>query len=214
MCLFVVYPKLVKEICQAMIDRKIDIKWMACGRVNLMTPEMLRMMKDAGCIRIFYGIESGDQKILDRVKKKTSLDQILETIRMTQRYEIPCVTSFILGLPGETIESMENTINFAVKLNADYATCSLATPYPGTELYNSIIKDGYDLSDWSKYHKARYSDPIYISNGLSSELLKKKYKKFYRKFYLRPRYLLKKLKTIRSVDSFRYHLDFFKGLLS
>lgn len=208
------YPNIIKEMCQGIIERKLNIKWMCCGRVDLMAPDLLQLMKEAGCVRIFYGIESGDQNILNHIQKRSSLDKIRETVKLTKEYKIPCVTSFILGLPGDTMETMKSTIDFAVELDADFATCSLSTPYPGTVFYDAAGYEGDNFSDWSKYQTARYRYPVYSPDGISPEVIQKMLKKFYRKFYLRPTYLFKRIASINSIDAFRYNFGFLKNLLS
>lgn len=211
---FVSFPKLVKKICEGIIERNIDIKWSATGRVNLMTKDLLQAMKRAGCKRIYFGVESGNQHILELMRKRTTLDQIRKSIRLTRDAGISSIASFILGMPTETKETIEKTIQFAIDLEPDFATFSLATPFPGTEFYDIATDEGYDLTDWAKYKLARYGEPIYHPEGVSLDELKEMYSNVYKRFYFRPRHVFKKICGIRSLTELRHNIRITKSLLS
>jgi anaerobic magnesium-protoporphyrin IX monomethyl ester cyclase len=199
---FIFYTDLVEKICKEILRRKLKIKWGATARVNLTDEKLLRLMKKAGCSSLFYGVESGNQDILNKAKKGITLKQIRDSIRVTKKVGISINASFIVGLPGETKKSIRDTINFAIELDPDYVSFSLATPYPGTEFYDTALAEGYDFSDWKIFSNARYEDPIYIPQGLNKKDLKKLYSSAYRKFYLRPKFILRTIFKIRSLKEF------------
>jgi len=195
---FVVYTDFVEGVCKEIINRNLKIKWGCNGRVNLANKKLLQLMRKAGCMSVFYGVESGNQDILDRIKKATNLNQIKTSIMMTKKAGISVNASFILGLPGETKKTIEDTIRFAIALNPDFVSFSLATPYPGTEFYHIALKEGYNLDDWSVFENARYGEALYVPKGMTKKELKKLYSRAYKRFYLRPKYVLKTLSRIRS----------------
>jgi len=150
--LFNISEKRVLDICQELIDRKVNIPWIAELRVTPMSKNMLRQMKKAGCIKIMFGVESGSQKILDIAKKDYKVESIRETFRLCYDEGIRTHATFAYGLPGETKETIRETIKFAKSLRADTIQCSIATPYPGTEYYDMAKKNGWLKSDnWSNF---------------------------------------------------------------
>lgn len=210
---FTAYPELVRQTCKEILKRKLRIRWGAMGRVNLADLALYKLMKQAGCRLIFYGVESGDEIILKKIKKNISLKQVKSAVRIAHQAGIPVNTSFIVGLPGDSEESIKKTISFAISLNADYATFSLATPYPGTEFYRQALEEGSSLLDWKLFGSARYSEPLYVPAGLTKETLKKYYSASYKMFYFRPAYLLRQIFKIRSLRDFLHKWAVALGLL-
>lgn len=145
------------DFCKGMMDRGLDeISWGCYGRVGVMSKEMLKAMKEANCQGIFYGLEFGNQRILDLSEKGTTLQQIYNTIEMTKEAGIPAIGNFMIGYPTETKETIIDTINLARELTIDYgldsAGFSIATPLPGTELYEFCAKNNLlKTKDWAKY---------------------------------------------------------------
>ncbi len=135
--------------------------------MDTVNPEMLRKMKEAGCTALLYGVESGVQDILDRIKKKITLEQAKEAIRMTTEVGINVQATFILGLPGETRETLSQTLRFAQELGTFYGLHVLA-PFPGTEVREKAEEYGLQIltSDWSKYDANR---PVTRTEGCSPE---------------------------------------------
>jgi radical SAM superfamily enzyme YgiQ (UPF0313 family) len=197
----------VLDLCGMIKEEELNIKWFCNSRVNTIDEEMAREMKSSGCWLISLGIESGNQKILNFVKKGIVLDQAKKTIRMLNKVGIETIAYFIFGLPGETKETIDETINFAKECNPTYARFYTAVPFPGTEFYEMKLKEGKIKSfDWSKYDQA--SCDIYEIEGLSPEDIVKAEKRAFMLFYFRPKYVLKSLKRPRS--SFASAFSFFK----
>ena len=155
--LLVANKKWAIELCRGIRKRCLnDLSWACDGRVGLMSYELLEELKKANCKVIFYGIEFGNQRILDFCKKGFTIEQVKETIEMTSKVGVSSYGYFMLGYPTETIETVEDTINLAVELALDYgmdsAGFSIVTPFPGTGLYeycerNNMLKS----TDWSQY---------------------------------------------------------------
>jgi len=142
----------VKVLCKAILKRGFDFPWSCSARVDNIDENLLKLMNDSGCEEIFFGIESGSQRILDRVRKGFKLEQAEKAIKLAKKFGIKVTVSFILGLPGESKETIRETINFAKKLDADSYIFSFATPFPGTELYKNLEKLGCRVVDRDLSH--------------------------------------------------------------
>ena len=166
-----------------------EVPWIMINgiRANLADEEVLGAMKRAGCKRAAFGVESGNQRILDTVvDKHLTLDQVRAAFRAARAVGMETIGFFIIGLPGETKETMDDTIRFACELDPVVANFSIATPFPGTVMYETVKADGRMLADdWDDFvffeGKARFEMP-----GMPAELVERKWKEAYRRFYLRP----------------------------
>jgi anaerobic magnesium-protoporphyrin IX monomethyl ester cyclase len=150
--LFTSNKKRCTAICEEIMKRGIRQNWTAFARVDTVSPELLQIMKSAGCTMLCFGIESGNQEILDTVKKKTTLDKIEKAVAMCKDAGIVPMASYIMGLPGETPETARQTLEFARKLCSSYGYHILA-PFPGTEVREMAEQYGLRIltSDWDKY---------------------------------------------------------------
>jgi radical SAM superfamily enzyme YgiQ (UPF0313 family) len=189
---FTLRPERVIEICNEIKKRDLDFFWGCTARVDTVSKSLLEKMREAGCITIFYGVESADQQLLDGMNKKISVDKIRNAFKLTKEADMRTIASVAIGMPGDTKENIEKTINFVKDLDASYAIFSLATPYPGTAFYNEAREnDLIKVNDWSKY---TLLSPVLETVDCSLEELKKLQKKGFRKFYLRPGYILRQLR--------------------
>jgi len=150
--LLTVNHKHLFAICDGMMERGLKFNWRAFSRVDTVNMEVLRKMKQAGCTGLLYGVESGNQEILDRIKKKITLDKVKEAAKMANAVGIDVQATFILGLPGETRETLAQTLEFAQGLDVFYGVHVLS-PFPGTEVREKAEEYGIEIltSDWSKY---------------------------------------------------------------
>jgi len=189
--------KRLREICQLLIKEGLTtVPWIMINgiRANLADMETLTLMKKAGCKRTAFGVETGDEAMLVKIDKKETQDQIREAFRNGKKVGLETVGFFIIGLPGDTEESMEKTIRFAIELDPLVANFSMMTPYPGTLAYQEIINGGGKilLRDWDDYvffeGKARYE-----MGPTTAEAQERKWKEAYRRFYLRPSRIMKTL---------------------
>lgn len=144
---FVLDKKRVFEFTSLLKKSGLDVVWSCNGRVNLMQKDMLIAMHDAGCIGIAYGIESGNQSILDSMKKNITLNQTKNVLKWTKEIGINTTGCFMIGMLGESKETIMDTINFAKELDLDFYSFSITTPLPGTELYKEAMKKGLIQTD-------------------------------------------------------------------
>ena len=169
------------SICDEIIKREIDIPWDCQTRVDQITPEILTKMKKAGCEIVTFGIESGCQHILNAINKNTSVEKNERGIRMVKNAGLSVVTSVIIGFPGETLETMKETLSFIHRLKPDDAYVCIATPYPGTDLYRIVQENDWKMSpDWSKYDTVT---PVFENPEVANEELISMRNKFYDDFY-------------------------------
>ncbi|HSR33013.1 MAG TPA: radical SAM protein [Anaerolineae bacterium] len=184
-----------KEICRLLIAEGLShVPWVTIHgmRADHTDAELFQLMKQAGCKRAGFGVESGNQAVLDSIKKRQKLDDVRRAFREAKAAKLQTMGFFIFGLPADTEESMEDTIRFALELDPDLANFMIAAPYPGTELWEIARRDGRLFSmDWHDYaihdEKARYELPT-----LPPELVERKWHEAYRRFYLRPRRVWRK----------------------
>lgn len=201
---FFVWKKRDIKICEEIIKRGLDVTWIANARVSMIDKEMMQLAKDAGCHTIKFGIESGDQVILDRLRKGYTIEQAYQVFKWVHEVGIHAHAHVMLGNPGDTRETMDRTVDFVKELNPGTATFGLCTPYPGTPLFDEVvemhpeIKDG-SQSDLSKLHTEGLFNELYTS--LKKKELEEYVQKAYREFYLRPSYVLgTAISQLRGVD--------------
>lgn len=203
---FTIFKERNIKICQEIIKRKINLTWICNARIGSVDQESLKLMKKAGCHMIRFGVESGVQEILNNIKKGISIDKTKETFKMAHNIGLSTHAHLMIGLPGDTKKTVEETIQFAKKISPTTATFGICTPYPGTELFKLIaekfpeIKDGSD-ADLKKLHTSGFYNQAFTN--IKSEELEKLVKKAYLKFYLRPAYFWKSLKRVNSLDELR-----------
>jgi len=184
-----------KDICDLIIQRGLNISWkLDCGiRIDSVDAELYKKLKASGCYSVGFGLESGSQKILDGINKGVNVKEAYNAVKWAKEAGIETVGFFMFGLPGETEDTMKETIKFATDLNPDYAKVTLATPFPGTGFYAQMKGEGrLKSSDWSAYNFHTPSK-VYDHPNLSWDLMQSYYEKFYKKFYFRPKYLIERL---------------------
>jgi anaerobic magnesium-protoporphyrin IX monomethyl ester cyclase len=154
--LFTANKKRCIAICDEIINRGISHKWNAFSRVDTVSKELLEKLKEAGCATLCFGIESGNQEILDTIKKRTTLEKCRKAVALCNACGIEPMASYILGLPGETRETVEKTLKFAEQLCTNYGFHILA-PFPGTEVREKCEAYGVKIltDDWDKYDANR-----------------------------------------------------------
>jgi anaerobic magnesium-protoporphyrin IX monomethyl ester cyclase len=189
---FTVNRQNVMQMCSELKARNLKVNWDCETRVDYVDQELLQTMKDSGCLAVWYGVESGSEKILGQMNKKTKKDQIRAAFKMTQKAGMMVIASAIIGFPGETEDTAWETINFIKELNPDDIGFYVATPYPGTPMYEQVIKNGWlRITDFDRYDTAT---PTFETPELSMERIREIRYKAHQQFYLRPRYVLKMLR--------------------
>ena len=145
---FTINRKRTSELCQLMKSSKIGVKWTCETRVDLISKELLAEMKGAGCQTIFFGVESGSPAIQQKLDKNIDLEDVERTFELCRQVGVRTATSFMLGIPGETVNDMNATFKFAKRLNADWCQFNIYVACPGSRLYEEVISEGlYDEMD-------------------------------------------------------------------
>ena len=184
------------ELCQKIIESGLKITWSSNTRADTMDDEMAKMMYKSGCRLVSIGVESGSQKILDNIGKKITLDDIRNTVKILKKNKIKIYNYFVIGLPWETEETVEETIKFAIELDSNFISFYTATPLPGTKYFayammNKLVEGNLDF-------RSAYYEPVVRSEHLSKERIFELHKQAVKRFYLRPKFILKTLLSLRS----------------
>ena len=189
--------KRLYRIAELLIEKELNhVPWIFVNgiRANLVDYDLMRLLKEAGLKRTAFGVETGNPEILKTIDKRIDLDTIREAFRITKEVGIETIAFMIIGLPGDTRETMQDTINFAIELDPLIANFSMMTPYPGTKVWEQVKRNGRLLiQDWEDYvffeQHARYE-----MGDLTAELVEEMYRRAYRQFYLRPGPIWRRIK--------------------
>ncbi len=182
------------KLCNLIIDEGIKISW-ACPngvRADKVDYELLKLMKKSGCYYLAFGIESGNQEILDNVKKDLRLEDVEKAARLAYKVGIMTQGFFIFGLPGETEETIEKTIKFAKSIPLTRAQFLILDVMPGTELWDTLHFE--DRVDWTKNS---YHEITWTPHTVDPDVLAKSAPRAFREFYMRPRQLFSILRYVR-----------------
>ncbi|MHB1412674.1 MAG: B12-binding domain-containing radical SAM protein, partial [Thermoleophilia bacterium] len=184
------------ETAEEIRRRGLDISWVCNSRVDTVSPELLKAIRNAGCWMIGYGIESGSQEVLDSLRKGTTLTQAVSAVRMAHDTGLEVTGHCILGFPGETEATMQETIDFSRFLKLDYVQFYCAVAFPGSNLYDRCVDNGWieEGADW-KYFEQNFS--VLTTPQLTAGQVMSAREKAYRQFYLQPHVVLSSLKKIR-----------------
>lgn len=194
---FTTFKDNVKEFCERIIKEKIDITWSCMSRIDFIDKEILGLMKQAGCHQIGYGLESASPEILKKIRKPISLLSVRKVVSLTKEAGIDVRGMFMLGNPGETEETLKETISFAINLDLDLALFNITIPFPGTEMHAWAKERGYLINvDWRAFDGGH---AIIRLPTISEDKIEHYYRFAYRKFYLRPSYLFGRLLKIRTL---------------
>jgi len=198
---FLINKERSKKICREIIKRNLDFDWSCRTRVDNVDKQTLALMKKAGCRLILYGIESGNQLILDRDKKGTTIEQTERAIRLTKSLNIETLGFFILGHSQEKEEGIKRTIALAKKLPLDYAQFFRMIGKPGAQLYEQTKEElGYDYFEKLIRGEERVKELPRPWTDLSNEEIDLWIYKAYRNFYLRPLYILRQLMQVKDLS--------------
>ena len=213
--LFTLEKERVIALCEGILKRRYRIDWKCEGRVNQVDFEMLALMKRAGCSLIAYGVESGNQKGLDYLNKKTKVEQIKRAFRLTRKAGIRTISYFILGIPVETYKDAMNTIDFANEIKSTYAQFSVLSPYYGTKVYQDAVQKGWyrEVSAQNPMDKD-LKRPVMITENWDEERLQRILKTAHRRFYFRLTTIARHIFYIRSIYQLINHFKAFVDILS
>ena len=180
-----------RQLCQELKTRNLHVNWDCETRVDMVNRDLLQTMKNAGCMAVWFGVESGSAAILGKMNKKIKLEQTKEAFKTASQVGLMTIASTVIGFPGETEETAWETINFIKKLNPDDIGFYVATPYPGTPMYEQVKQKGWlRITDFDKYDTAT---PTFETPWLSMDKIREIRYKAHQQFYLRPSYVLRML---------------------
>jgi len=195
---FTVFKKNVMRFCQLMKQRKLGVSWTAFARADCFSDSLARALKEGGCHQVMFGVESGDDEILKNIRKPIDKEKTRWAVRTAQAAGLEVRATFMLGNPGETVESMQRTIEYAVKLDPDLAIFNIATPYPGTAMFEWARSNGYlNTEDWGEFE---LSSAIMTLPTVTPEAIGEAYARAHSTFYNRPIMVARRLKRIRNVN--------------
>ena len=192
----------VIELCKRMVKENLNIPYKISSRVDRVDPELLDILAASGCYSIHYGVESGTQRILDYMQKGVTLDQVRETFKYTHAAGIKPFAYLMMGIPTETLEDINRTIDFVDEIKPEYLNYSICTPFPKTYLYENARKEGEIGGDyWLEF--AKRPDPNFkvkvLNEYLTEHELRKLQDKAIRRFYLKPSSIVKEIKKTRDL---------------
>lgn len=202
-----------QDLVDTMIKNSLDLTWWCLSRADHLNQDILIKMRDAGCHSIGIGVESANTNILNAVNKNVDIAHVKKIINIAHSLKMKVLVYFQFGLPGETHETMKETLNYALNSGADLVSFGIATPVPGTEFYEYIKDNNFFIThDWSKFDPAL--PPVYSYPNLSSEEIYKFSKKAYRAFYMRPSFFAKRFISQRSLMDIKNNWANFRSLLN
>lgn len=213
---FIVRKDWVFKLCDEILKEKLDIRWEIRARADTIDLAIAQALKKAGCYRIRIGFEAGDNQVLKILQKGITVEQSLECAKICKKAGIEIFGYFMMGSPYETKETIEKTLNLALKINPDFAVFSKTILIPGSELFYWAVKENLISPDyWEKFllGKEPNGAPAISTAQLSEEYVDKYISFSNKKFYFRPKYLLKRLFAIRNWPQFTSQIKVAKGLL-
>lgn len=196
-------------VCEEILRRNLKVRWETPARINEVDKEILALAKRAGCLRLRYGVESGDPEILKAMNKGITILQIKNVFKLTHEAGIEAFGYFMVGYLHDTSQSMRRTLDFAKRLDADLVMFTITVPQPKTDLYDEVRAEGIVKRDyWRDFtlgkQVGRFS---YLAPDAEKWL-----KRCYWEFYFRPSFIIKSLSKIRTFDDARRHFNAFLGL--
>lgn len=203
--------KLLMEFSRQAISRNLGVRWSCWGRVSPCTKNLLDTISKAGCWLVSFGIESGNQDLLDRLQKGMTIEKCRQVVKWCHEAGLEVMGTFMLALPGETPEKAERTIDFAIELDLTYAAFIPTHPLFGTPLFETCIEEGRMVKSpyLNRPVDTRYLPKIsYIPDGYKDQdEIEQMLRRAYRRFYVRPSYFAKHVRKLMSVAAMRkYYL--------
>jgi radical SAM superfamily enzyme YgiQ (UPF0313 family) len=200
------------SLFEGMIKNNIELTWNCSTRAERINSEILNLMKRAGCHTIALGMESVDPAVLKNIRKNITPGQLKEAVSLIRKNGMNTIVFCVVGFPGETKESIEKTISFLKTLDTTFITLGIAVPTPGTDFYRYVESNGYLLTkDWSLYDPMK--KPVFSYPSLSSDEIAYYSARGLRQFYLRPKYILSRLKSIKSFSEALIYFHNFLGFV-
>ncbi len=205
---FTIDKKRVLKICELLIEAGLHRRmiWDVRSRVDTIDDEVLEALKEAGCYRIFFGIESSNPEILKRLRKGTDIGRVERTVRKARQLGISTFGYFLLGSPGETYETARATIDFAKKLPLDFAIFNCLTAFPNTELYEDYFLPAMEHDFWRDYISRPEPNAEFMGRPwteIPNDELRRMAHQAMNEYYFRPAQMLRAIRSIGSLDQCR-----------
>lgn len=188
----------IERLCELLIEARLPVRWICNGRVGRTDPALMEKMKAAGCELIMFGIESGDDDILGRLKKGFDVGQVRRTFRDARAAGLKTSANFLIGSPGETAADVGKSIRLAREIGTDFAYFDFLFPYPGTELYRTALAEGWIAEDFDPSATRVFQSPMNATR-MDARELPRLLRRAYRSFYFRPRFILGRVLTLNGV---------------
>ena len=205
-------------LCDLIVRRGLKVVWTCNTRADDASEKLYRAMYRAGCRGLHLGAESASQEMLDKMKKGITVEEITNAVALAKRHIGHVVCGFILGMPGDTMECALATIAFAKRLNPDYVTFNIATPVPGSEIYEDAVAAGLldpARAPWEDFLELfSPAPPVLELSSIPAEDLVRLAKRAFREFYFRPRYVWSRLTKMRSPKEAFEHLRGLRAVMN
>ena len=197
----------VVALCKGLVDSGLKIRWTCNSRVDFVDREMLQLMGSSGCSYIAWGLESGSREILSHARKGVDPDRAAKSLSWAHEAGIKNWGYFIIGLPGETVDTVKETIRFAKALPLDICLFHIAAPYPGTPFFFEVLENNWFRpgTQWESVDMDRYTVLDYP--GLRAEELEYWQKRAFREWAFRPGPMWTYLKSINSLSVVRSAIE-------
>ena len=170
-----------------------------------MDESFAKLLKKAGCTNVTFGVESGSEAVLKKIKKGTTIERAKTAIQACNKVGLQTTASFVMGFPFDTEETMQQTIDFALELNPTLAAFNPLVPFPGSDIFNEHIHAPQTVDGWRKYITVDIP-PFSFVKGLTPEDIYKIAQRANRRFYFRPKQLWRIIKTIRTATEFKEYV--------
>jgi len=214
---FTMDTKRIYAICEEIFKRKIKIPWTCNTRVDRVSLDLLRTIKKAGCWQVIYGLESGDDRMLDIMKKGVTVGDNEKAVKMAKAAGLNVRATFVFGMPGDTLDSIKKTVDFAKKSELDVVNFFTVMLYPGNELYRIAKREGKILhTDYEHYTSLIDTEETklhYLPEGIREKELKNAIIEAYRDYYFRPSFIIRQMASIRDMDDINRYWQAFKSLI-
>jgi len=199
------------DLCEKIIESGLEITWSSNTRADTADDEMAELMYQSGCRLVSIGVESGSQYILDKIGKKITIDEIRDTVKIFKRAKIKVYNYFVIGLPWDDEDTVEDTIDFAIELDSDFVSFYTATPLPGTRFCKYALEKS--LLDEKSSFEGAYFEPVVNTHFLTKERILELHKQAIKRFYLRPMFILRSILNIRSMAELKNYAKAGLGIL-
>jgi anaerobic magnesium-protoporphyrin IX monomethyl ester cyclase len=198
---FTALKKEVYSFCRSLSELGMSLTWSCFSRIDHFNKDLFQTMKNSGCHQIMYGVETLSSEILNNINKRLNPERVRKVIRYTQSIGIQVRAAFMLGNPGETEQTLKETICDAIRLDPDLAIFNITTPYPGTEMYAWADMNNYlRTKNWDDYD---LSTPVMELPTVSSQVVRSYYQNAHKRFYFRPSYIFRRIAKLRSWNDWR-----------